>query len=362
MFELTSPIGNRAVINGRERDYYGGCGYLGLQNHPALLQAAHEALDRYGISSSAAVTLRHPVYQALEREAQAFFYSERVLIVVSGYMGAATLAHGLADRYERILIDSEAHSSIWEGARSTGKPLAPFDHRDAQSLERTCRQTLQAGERPLVLSDGVFPVSGEIAPAPEFLRVVEAFDGMLVLDDAHATGVLGEHGRGTLDYYGLSSPRCFTAHTLSKAMGAFGGIIPGNQELIAALYSKSRIWRGATPPPLPVAAAAARALEMERTDPGRRQQLRANVAQARAGLRSLGWPLPDTPVPIICLGARPGLDLSALQAELFSRDICIALSVGYSSAPEGGALRIAIFSTHTAEQIERLVFELGRLV
>jgi glycine C-acetyltransferase/8-amino-7-oxononanoate synthase len=359
---MQSPIGNRATINGRERDYYGGCGYLGLQNHAALLDAAKETIERYGLSTSAAITLNHPVYRALQAAAQAFFGIERVLIIVSGYMGSVSLAQALADRYERIMIDDQAHSSIWDGARSTGKPISPFRHRDANSLEQVCRETLRAGERPLVISDGVFPVSGEIAPAPEYLAVVNEFDGLLVLDDAHATGVLGENGRGTYEYYGIESDRCFVTHTLSKALGAFGGLIPGDEGLMEALYSRSKVYRGATPPPLPVAAAAVRALEMERGHSQRRQQLWDNVAHARAGLSSLGWPLPNTPVPIICLGAQPGMDLAGMQAELFSRNICIAHSTGYSSVPDGGALRIAIFSTHTGEQIDQLVHELGRLV
>ena len=362
MFEMQSPIGARAVVNGRERDYYGGCGYLGLQNHPALLQAAEAALRRYGISTSASITLGHPIYKELEREAQAYFDAECILYFASGYLGTVTLAQGLSDQYERIFIDEAAHSSVWDGARSTGKPITPFRHRDAEALEEACRRELNPGERPLVLSDGVFPVSGEIAPAPGYLRVVEAYDGLLCLDDAHATGVLGEHGRGTLEFYSLASERCHTTHTLSKALGAYGGLIAGDDRLMQALRRNSRVHRGATPPPLPIAAAASRALALERSDPSRRQRLWANVAQARAGLRSLGWSLPDTPVPIICLGARPGLHLAQMQAELLSRDILVAYSQDYSSVPEGGALRIAIFATHTTDQIDRLVGELGQLI
>jgi glycine C-acetyltransferase/8-amino-7-oxononanoate synthase len=215
----------------------------------------------------------------------------------------------------------------------------------------------------LVISDGVFPISGEIAPVPDYVQVLESYDGaILCLDDAHATGVIGEKGQGTLEYYGLQGERRYTAYTLSKALAGHGGIIAGDAALIERLGRNSTVPVAASSSPLPAASASARALELVRTHPDLVHQLWANVARARTGLRELGWPLADTPVPIICLGTRPGLDLARLQSELFARDICVAHVTTYSSTPPGGALRIAIFATHTGEQIDRLIAELGALL
>jgi glycine C-acetyltransferase/8-amino-7-oxononanoate synthase len=211
-----------------------------------------------------------------------------------------------------------------------------------------------------VLSDGVFPVSGALAPAPEYLEIVQDYDGLLCLDDAHGTGVLGENGRGTLEYHGIDSGRCYASHTLSKALGAFGGLIPGSKRIMEELNRNSMVQYGASTPPLPIAAAASQALALARNQPELRHRLWANVAKAREGMRSLGWSVGDTPVPIIYLGPRPGLDIARFQAELFERDLCIAYVPFYSDTP-GGALRIAIFAMHTADQIDRLIYEMGRL-
>lgn len=364
-FLMQSPPGARTLINDRWRDYFSGCGYLGLQGHPALLQAAAEALQKYGLTTA---TSRggygeHPVYQAVERAAARFFEAERATYFVSGYLGNAILVQGLRGEYEHIFVDEDSHFSVWDGARTVDVPVTPFRHRDPEDLATRCRASLKPGERPLVISDGVFPISGEIAPVPDYVQVLESYDGaILCLDDAHATGVIGEKGQGTLEYYGLQGERRYTAYTLSKALAGHGGIIAGDAALIERLGRNSTVPIAASSSPLPVASASARALELVRTNPDLVRQLWANVARAREGLRELGWPLADTPVPIICLGTRPGLDLAHMQSELFARDICVAHVTAYSSTPPGGALRIAIFATHTVEQIDRLIDELGMLL
>ncbi len=363
-FQMQTPLGPRVVIAGRERDYFSGTGYLGLHNHPQVLQAAVETIQRYGMATgtSRGGYGEHAVYDALEAEARVYFAAERVLYYPSGYMSGVILAQGLRERYERIFIDDWSHYSLWDGARSTGKPVTSFQHRDAQSLADQIRSQLRPGERPLVLSDGVFPISGEIAPVPDYCQVLEAYaDAWLCLDDAHATGAIGEHGRGTLDFYGIGGTHQIAGHTLSKAIGGYGGLIAGPVGLIEELDRNSRVYVGASPPPLPVAAAAARALALA-GDGDRRRRLWSNVARAREGLRGLGWELEDTPVPILCLRSRPGIDLGRLKEALFERDICVAHVRNYSSTPAGGALRVAIFATHTQAQIERLVEEMRRLV
>ena len=168
--------------------------------------------------------------------------------------------------------------------------------------------------------------------------------------------------QAVLSALGVTGVRLYSAHTFSKALGCHGGMIAGDAELIGKLRQNASAFVAHSPSPLPVAAAAARALDLVGGVSQRRARLWANVAYARAGLRALGWDLADTPVPIICLGARPGLDLARIQAELFARDICVAHVTRYSSTPAGGALRIAIFATHSEAQIDRLVAEVGWLL
>jgi len=365
---MQSPPAAHTLIDDRWRDYFSGTGYLGLQGHPALTQAAVDAIQRYGLTTA---TSRggygeHPAYQAVEEAAASFFGAERAVYFTSGYLGAAILLQGLAGSYDAIFVDDAAHSSIRSGARSTGAPVTPFRHMQPDDLAVQLRQHLRPGERPLVIGDGVFPISGEIAPVPAYVEVLDPYPGaMLCLDDAHATGVLGANGRGTSEHWalaGMPSVQVYAVHTLSKALGGFGGLLAGSAELVEQLARRAAAFVGASPPPLPAAAASAAALELVHSEPERRTRLRANVARARAGLRALGWPLDDSPVPILCLGKRPGIDLARLQAELFVRDICVAHVTSYSSTPPGGALRIAIFATHSDEQIDRLIAELAALV
>ena len=364
-FALESTPGPRVLIDGRWRDYFAGTGYLGLQGHAAIVQAGIEALQRYGLTTA---TSRggygeHAVYRAVEAAATQFWGVERALYVTSAYLGNAILLQGLRGEYDRVFIDEASHTSAWDGARAAGAPLVPFHHLDPEDLARQCRTHLQPRERPLVLSDGIFPISGALAPAPAYLDVLARYDGgRLCLDDAHASGVLGAHGRGVFEHFAIDNDYCHATHTLSKALGGFGGLLVGSAGFVAALCEHSAIPVAASPPPLPVAQASAVALDLAGAEPERRQRLGANVAYARAAFRALGWPLANTPVPILCLGARPGLDLARLQQELFARDLCVAHVTRYSSTPPGGALRIAIFATHTIGQIDRLAGEMEALM
>lgn len=364
-FRMQSPMGPRVVIAGRERDYFSGTGYLGLHNHPAVTEAAVSAIRTYGMATgtSRGGFGEHDVYNALEAAACSFFDVEKVLLYPSGYMSAAILAQGLGEHWDRAFIDAAAHYSLWDGARSVAKPLHAFRHCEPESLAECLKRELRPGERPLVLTDGVFPISGEIAPVIGYRQVLDEYDGgWLVLDDAHATGVLGVHGRGTLQYAGLlGSSRVMVGHTLSKGIGGFGGVIPGSVDQINEIASHSQVPLGSSSPPLPIAAASAQALALA-SDPTLRERLWCNVARARQGIRRLGWALADTPVPILCLGVRDGIDLARVKDALFQRDICVAHVRHYSSTPGGGALRIAIFANHTFEQIDRLVGTLAAVI
>ncbi|HMN59080.1 MAG TPA: pyridoxal phosphate-dependent aminotransferase family protein [Anaerolinea sp.] len=360
---IEGPIGAKTRINGQDFDYFSGTGYLGLQSHPEVLSAAAEAIGQYGLftGSSRGGYGEHPLYLALEQEACRFFGAERVVYFASGYLGMSVLTQAGPEHFDHIFIDAAAHFSLWDAAQATNRPITPFHHLRADALEESLRKELSPGERPLVLSDGVFPVSGEISPLPDFLQVVKGYDGVIYLDDAHAVGVLGAAGRGTPDHFGISAQDCRTSATLAKALGGYGGILWGERGWAESIERNSRICAGASPPPLVVAAASARALALARENPQWRETLRENVRLARDGFRGLGWEVADSPSPIICLDGRNGVSLERVRDGLFQKGIAVTLVRGYTSAPPGGGLRIAIMATHTVEQIERLLREMGGL-
>ncbi|GAP22018.1 7-keto-8-aminopelargonate synthetase [Leptolinea tardivitalis] len=356
-YQLESPIGSRVIINGQEVDYFSGTGYLGLQSHPDVLKAAADTLARYGLSTA---TSRggfgeHPVYHWLEQEACAYFNTEKALFFPSGYMGMSVLVQTNGSGSDHIFIDSAAHYSLWDAALAANKTITPFHHVNPGHLEEIIRSEILPDEHPLVISDAVFPISGEIAPLPDYLKIIEPFNGRIFLDDAHGVGVLGENGRGILEYFNIQSDRVKTCGTLAKALGGYGGIIAGPGDWIDEMDQNSSICIGASPPPLVTAAASARALTIARENPRLRRQLWANVKQARDGLRSLGWELDDTPVPIICLPSLQGQNLASVQKQLFAQGFAVAYVRSYSSTPAGGALRVAVCAQHTSDQINRLV-------
>ena len=361
-FWMESPVGARMTIAGREVDYFAGTGYLGLQSHPEVVRAAVEAAQRYGVSTA---TSRggygeHPIYTQLEEQACAYFGAEKVLYFPSGYQGMSVLTQATGGLFDQIFINSSAHFSLWDAAYATNRAISVFHHLRPESLEEVLRRELQPGERPLVLSDGVFPISGEIAPLPDYLEITGPYHGLVYLDDAHAVGVLGEHGRGTPEHFGVSDERCRTSGTLAKALGGYGGVVWGKAVWVETIDRNSRVLAGASPPPLIAAAASAAALRVARTDPGLLPALRSNVARARQGLQALGWELGDSPAPVLCLEARDGENLIRARDRLFEQGIAVDYVRSYTSAPPGGALRIAIFATHTPEQIDRLVQALGK--
>ena len=411
---MQSPPGAETVIDGRRYLYFAGTGYLGLQGHAAVIRAACEATERYGIGSA---TSRSgvgdtPPVLAVEREAAALFGTDDSFYFVSGYVGNHILILLLEGSFDAVFVDELSHYCVFEAARLSGRPVFPFRHRDADALGESLKKNLEPGRRPLVTSDGVFAGLGRIAPVAEYRDVLRNYPGAIVcLDDAHAVGVLGAGGRGTYEHAGLMTPRvnseewrvesgessvesresrvesrvwrvesrewrvesgegsqaggeprlCFCG-TLSKAVGGFGGIIPGSRPFIDRLRAESHYYDGASALPVPAAAATARALELIQNDPGMRTRLWKNVQRVKSGLRRLGLETDDTPVPIVCLRVGSAENMRRIARGLAARDVFVAYRAAYAGLPPEGALRLAVFSTHTDEMIERLLEELGRLV
>ena len=366
MFQMESAPNARTIINGREMDYFCGTGYFGLQGHPALIKAASEATEKYGIGSatSRAGYGNNPVILDVEKKAAEFFGTESALYYVSGYLGNAILLQGLSPEYDVIFADSESHYSVFDGAAIARKPVVTFAHCNPDDLKEKLHSELKPSQIPLVISDGVFPTSGVIAPLHQYDEILSHYDqSILCVDDAHATGVMGDKGHGTLEYCQVEGERRYASGTLSKALGGHGGIITGTTAFIELLKQHSHIPYSTSSTPIPAAAASVKALEILRLQPALRQQLWDNVAYAKNAFHRIGFnDIPDTPVPIICLSPK-GADLPKLQQRLYEQGMVVHYVPGgsYTSVPKAGAIRIAIFSSHTSAQIDSLVTTIGGL-
>ena len=367
MYQMESAPCAEAQINGRQMDYFCGTGYYALQANSELIEAACAATRLYGVSSA---TTRsgfgnNPVLLDVEAKAAQFFDAEAALYYVSGYLGNGILLQGLAPDYDIIFVDEESHYSVMDGAAVAGKPIVTFAYCDVDDLASKLKSHLGDGQRPLVLTDGIFPTSGVIPPLVDYHNLLLGYPGgLLVVDDAHATGVIGSKGQGTLEYLGIAGPGRYSSGTFSKAFGGHGGIITGSHEFIAQLKQRAKVFNGSSATPVSAAAATAKALDVVVAHPEMREQLWAKVAYAKNAFRGLGFTgIPDTPVPIICLSDKR-VDLQSIQQALFEKGIATFYVAGgsYSSVPESGALRIAIFSTHSRDQIDRLVSEIGSML
>ncbi len=357
---MEGPPGAITVIDGKRCVYFAGTGYFGLQGHPELIRAGTEAFRAFGThgATSRAGFGNNPVLASVEARLGQFFGAADAAYFGSGYLSLLILAQALEEEFDAVFMDEAAHVAVSDAAASAKKPVFLFRHRDPADLERLIKKKLRPGRRPIVLTDGVFPVYGKIAPLPDYVRTLALFRGSLAVDDAHGAGVLGRNGRGAAEHFGLGPGSVHTAGTLSKAFGGYGGFIVGGKRLIARVRRQGA-YLGSTPAPTALAAASARGIEIVSAHPEMRLRLWENAALAKAGLRKIGVETDDTPVPIAAWSLRSATAMKRVQRELFNRGIAIAL-MKYPGTPPQGVLRITIFSTHTAGQIEELTDALGR--
>lgn len=363
-FIMSGAPGPETVINGRKCLYFGGTGYFALQGNPALVRAAAASMKKYGVHAAASRSGfgTTPLLLETEKKIAAYFGTGDALYFASAYLSSLFMAQGLADRFDVAFADETSHFSVLDGAFAARKPVVLYRHSDAGDLGAKLKSRLKANQRPLVITDGVFPTYGEIAPLPELLKALAPYGGMLCVDDAHGVGVLGRRGRGTCEHFGLElSDDLIMSGTLSKAFGGYGGFIPASPDIIQKLKRGAGVYGGASAVPAPMAAASLTGLDLLRRHPEWRTKLRHNVARLKKGLRKLGVDAGDSPVPIATWTLASAEEMRRVQRELFARGIALAC-INYVGAPQGGVLRASIFSAHTDEHIDRLLAALKELL
>lgn len=357
---MEEPLGARMRINGRPVDYFCGTSYFCLHGHKAVIDAACTATRQYGLGPGTLALM--PIYAELKAALCGWFATEDVVTMISGYVGPMALLQGLRDDFDVVFVDQGTHYSSLDAIAGLGKPVYQFRHLDANSLKEALALHLAASQRAVVVTDGVFPSTGALAPLGDYRNAMAPYDNcLLCVDDSHGVGVLGRSGRGSLQHAGLEQVGNHFAGTLSKAFGALGGIVPATSMLADKIRQKSMILRGASPPPPAAAAAAIAALKLLQAEPQMRADLQRNVLRLRSGLRKLGFAVEDSPVPIVSL--RAAIDLEHLRRELERRDIVVKITTanGYSDAPDVPTMRLAVFSTHSLLQIDKLLSAIGEV-
>jgi 7-keto-8-aminopelargonate synthetase-like enzyme len=347
---------NRTYVRWKNRTctYFGGCDYFRLASHRLAFAAMRSGLRKYGLNVAASrlTTGNHALYEELEAALADFFDTPAATLVSNGYAAPAVAAQALQGSFSRVLIDEKAHPSLQDASRQFRCLVEPFQHRDAGDLARVLARG-GAHDKPIVLTDGLFAHSGEVAPLAEYLRRLPAH-GMILVDDAHGAGILGEKGRGTPEYAGVARERILQTISLSKAFGAFGGAILGARALREKIMRSSPMFAGSTPLPLPLAAVALRTLDMVRTDPRLRQRLERNIQQVKSALRMQGFPVAAPPTPIIACHPATAEEAAALRERLLAHKIFPSF-IAYPGGPDGGYFRFAISSEHSREQLNDLL-------
>jgi 8-amino-7-oxononanoate synthase len=368
---MTGPPGPETSIDGITYLYFAGTNYLGLAAHPEVIEAGCRALRDFGVHSATSRSgfgTNGPV-QAVERRAAAFFGTEEAYYLSSGYFAPQITIRALAREADIVLLDDAAHYSSQDAGRLAGIPALSFRTRDPSDLARS----VEGHRRVLVLADAVGPATGELAPVLEYIAVLERLErATLLLDDAHGIGLLGDQGRGLLDHLRLW-PRAnghnsaggvglAVCGTLAKAIGGFGGVIPGTGDFVGAARRGSHHFEGASAPPCGAAGATAMALEVAAREPRRRDQVRENASRLRRGLRKLGLAAPDGPTAHLGLNMGDAANMRRIHASLKARQILVPYFESYSGLPPEGVLRFAVFADHTADQIDHLLSELREIL
>lgn len=347
--------GDRIEIDGQQLVNFGSNDYLGLAADPRIAAAVRTALDEAGFGSGASplVTGRSDLHAALERELAAFEGTEAALLFPTGYaanVGAITSLVGAGDA---IYSDALNHASIIDGCRLSGAAIHVFRHRDLDHLKELLNQA--GPHRRLIITDSVFSMDGGFAPLAELCSLVSFYGGMLLVDEAHATGVFGEHGRGLCEEAGVEKDVHVRVGTLSKALGSTGGFVAGSQRLMDWLVNRARPYVFSTAAPAAVAAAGLKALEIVRQEPQRRNAVRSIASEFRQRFPPQLLTKVTSPSQIIPIILGDPVRTMAASAELRRRGFFVP-GIRPPSVPEGQSLlRISLTCLHTQEQIDGLV-------
>lgn len=361
---VESKVGSVTTINEKEYLYFAGTGYFQLQSHPEMIKAACNATIKFGIGSATSRTISGTTNLLLELEHNiaGFFEAEAAVYLPSGYLSNIAGFQALEELglFDVIFIDENAHYSNIGGARLIGKKIITFNHLSFADLRNKIKKHLKGDEKPLIVSDGLFPIWAELAPLAEYLKIAEEFNGAVWIDDSHSVGILGENGRGIYEYLQLESKRLFMGATLSKAFGAYGGFVIGNSKFIKTVKTGNVI-TGSSSPPNAMVAAALKGLEIVENNPELRLELWENAKYLKKEIRNLGLKVDDNYLPIVTFSLGTGEKMEHIHQELMDMGIYIQY-VKYVGSGSEGVLRIVVTSSHSKEQIDLLVSSLGKLI
>jgi glycine C-acetyltransferase len=338
---------HRSVVNLSSNNY------LGLTTHPRLRKAALEATETFGVGSGSVRTIAGTmsIHMELERRLAEFKKVEAVVVFQSGFTANAGTVSAILTKDDIVISDELNHASIIDGCRLSRATIKVFPHKDVEAAGRII-DGLPAAQRKLLITDGVFSMDGDLGPLPALCELAERTGCIMMVDDAHASGVFGANGRGTIDHFGMHGRVDIQVGTLSKAIGALGGYVAGNRNLIEFLYHRARPFLFSTSHPPGVAAACIAALDVLTDEPQIMERLWENTRFFKEGLRRLGFDTGISESPITPVIAGDSAKANQLSDRLFEAGV-FAQAIGYPTvARDKARVRTIVTATHTRDDLQ----------
>lgn len=363
---IVGPIDTTVSIDGKEVILLSSNNYLGLASHPKSKEAAVSALREYGTGacSSRLISGNMEIHEELEKKTAKFKGCQSAIVFSTGYMANIGVITSLAMEGDLILSDELNHASIIDGCRLSGAEIKVYPHKNVEKLKEILSQGKASSskgryKRRLIITDGVFSMDGDITPLPEILDVAKEEDALAIVDDAHATGVLGENGKGTAGYFGLTDENLIHMGTFSKALGSMGGYIAGSKVIIEYLKNNARPFIFSTALPPSVCASSIAAIDIIENEPLIRKRLWENITRFRKGLINLGYNTMESQTQIIPILIGDTSLTMKFATAIFQKGV-YAPGIRPPTVPEGKSrIRTSLMASHTDEQIDKVlaVFE-----
>src|SRR6266480_3770144 len=353
------------IFDGREVINLASNNYLGLTTHKALRKAALDAVKRYGVGAGAVRTIAGTMRLHIELEEQvaAFKNVEACVVFQSGFTANAGTVAAVLGKEDLIISDELNHASIIDGARLSKATIKVFKHKDVQDGERILQENANFPGKKLIITDGVFSMDGDIAPLPELCELAEKYNCIMMVDDAHASGVLGRGGRGTVDHHQCHGRVHIQVGTLSKAIGAMGGYVCGSRDLIDFLYLRARPFLFSTSHPPATVGACQAAFTLLSSPEGEKllKKLWANTKFFKRELKKRGFQFKVSETPIVPIHVGDATKAFEFSKKLFEAGV-FAPAVGYPTVAEGQArLRAIVSAAHKRDQLLRAADILGEV-
>jgi len=361
---LASPCGPRIQVNGREVVSFCSNDYLCLANDPLVKAAAAEAIERWGVGSGASRLISGTMcpHVQLEQELARFKGTESAVVTSSGWMANRLAIHALAGRGDLVLLDKLDHASIIDAALSCGARVRTYPHCDTKRLRALLRRDRASYRRCIIVTDSLFSMDGDLAPLDELVAIKDQYDAVLLVDEAHATGVLGPNGRGAAELFRLEDRIDATVGTLSKAIGTLGGFVAGPRALIDTIRNTGRAYIYTTALPAAVCAAALASLRIIREQPERRERLLSMAEALRNKLVDAGLDVRRSASQIIPVVIGPAEAAVAASRELLDAGL-LTPAIRPPTVPRGTSrLRISLCAGHAPGDVNRLAELLPRIV